>query len=222
MTTPLILATGFSVFPGAPENPTSWAMAELEREGWQPEGARLTTRTLPVRFDLWERELRPLLAATKPDAVVAFGLSAKTTGITLESTARNRVAKERPDISGACAASVYVADDGAEVLPTRLPLRDISECLRAADVPIVRSDDAGDYLCNLLFYRLIEHAAAGGPAVAGFLHVPYLDTQIARLAAAGGAPAHGATLSESQLVQAVKIVVECCAKAVRSARTAIV
>jgi pyroglutamyl-peptidase len=218
MTTPLILATGFSVFPGAPENPTSWAMAELEGQGWQPDGAHLVTRTLPVRFDLWERELRPLLAAAKPDAVVSFGLSAKTTGITLESTARNRVGLERPDISGACATGACVADDGADVLPTRLPLRDISERLRAADIAIVRSDDAGDYLCNMLFYRLIEHAAAGGPSVAGFVHVPYLDTQIARLAAAGGAPAHGATLSEGQLVQGVKIVIECCVRAVQAAR----
>lgn len=222
MTTPLILATGFSVFPGAPENPTSWAMAELEREGWRPEGAHLVTRTLPVRFDMWERELRPLLAAAKPNAVIAFGLSAKTTGITLESTARNRVALERPDISGACATAACVADDGDDALPSRLPLREMAERLKAADIPIVWSDDAGDYLCNLLFYRLVEHAGAGGPAVAGFVHVPYLDTQIARLAAAGGAPAHGATLSESQLVQGVKIVIECCAAAVRRPRAAIV
>jgi pyrrolidone-carboxylate peptidase len=66
-----ILATGFSVFPGAPENPTEWAIAELARTRWQPDGARLTTHTLPVRFDLWEREFAPLLARTKPDVVDA-------------------------------------------------------------------------------------------------------------------------------------------------------
>ena len=96
----LILATGFGVFPGAPENPTAWAMAEHERSGWQPEGARLATRTLPVRFDLWENELRPLLASAKPDAVISFGLSAKAVGMTLESTARNTIAKDRPDFTG--------------------------------------------------------------------------------------------------------------------------
>jgi pyroglutamyl-peptidase len=214
---PLILATGFGVFPGAPENPTAWAMHEIERSGWQPDGAHLATRILPVRFDLWDGELRPLLSSTKPDAVIAFGLSAKTKGITLESTARNRIAKDRPDFTGACSGSDYAVEGGEDVLPTRLPLRDMSERLREAEIPIVRSDDAGDYLCNLLFYRLMDYAQAGGPKVAGFVHVPYLDTQVARLAAAGHGLEYGGTLSEAQLVQAVKIVVECCARALQPA-----
>lgn len=212
-----VLATGFSVFPGAPENPTAWAMAELAREGWRPEGARLATRTLSVRFNLWEREFAPLLAETKPDAVVAFGLSAKTTGITLEALGRNRVARDRPDFTGAVATSEFVLADGAEALPSRLPLQEISVALRMADVPVVRSDDAGDYICNLLLYRLLHATQADGPRVAGFVHVPYLDTQAARLARAGHALEYGATLSEVQLLKAVKIVIECCARAVARA-----
>jgi pyroglutamyl-peptidase len=212
---PLVLATGFGVFPGAPENPTAWAMAELERSGWQPDGARLVTRTLPVRYDMWESEFQPLLASTKPDAVVAFGLSAKATGVTLESTARNCLATDRPDFTGACASTACVSEGAAAVLPTRLPLRDISVALRGAAIPIARSDDAGDYLCNLLFYRLIEWAESSPSRVAGFIHVPYLDSQVARLAAAGHALTCGSTLSEAQLLQATTIVVECCVRALQ-------
>lgn len=213
-----VLATGFSVFPGAPENPTAWAMAELAREGWQPAGAQLTTRTLSARFDVWEREFAPLLADTKPDVVVAFGLSAKTSGITLESSARNRVACDRPDFTGAVAISEFVLAGGAEVLPARLPLQEISVALRMADVPVVRSDDAGDYICNLLLYRLLHATQSEGPRVTGFVHVPYLDTQIARLARAGHALEYGATLSEAQLLKAVKIVIECCVRAMARAK----
>ena len=93
----------------------------------------------------------------------------------------------------------------------------MSECLREAGIPIVRSDDAGDYLCNLLFYRLIEFAEAGGPRVAGFVHVPYLDTQVARLAAAGHELTFGGSVNETQLVQAVQIIIECCARALQPA-----
>ena len=191
-------------------------MDEIARSRWQPQGARLTTYTLPVRFDLWEREYQPLLAQTKPDAVIAFGLSAKATGVTLESTARNRVALDRPDFTGACAASDCVVDAGASALPSRLPLEDIARALRTAGVPVNPSDDAGDYLCNLVFYRLI-HARV---PVAGFIHVPYLDTQVARLAAAGHKLEYGATLSEAQLLAAVKIVIECSAQAARHAQGA--
>ena len=207
----LILATGFSVFPGAPENPTAWAMEEIERSGWQPSGARLVTRTLPVRFDLWDNEFGPLLATTKPDAVVSFGLSAKAVGITLESTARNVVANDRPDFTGACSASDCVSDGAPAVLPTRLPLSALSTALRAKGLPVARSDDAGNYLCNLLFYRLMEYAQSGGAQVAGFIHVPYLDTQAQRLIAAGAIPEGVFAVSESQLLSAMQTTIEVCA-----------
>ncbi len=70
MTTPLILATGFDVFPGAPENPTAWAIGELARHKWQPAAARLETAVLPVTFDMWEKHTIPLLRRTRPQAVV--------------------------------------------------------------------------------------------------------------------------------------------------------
>jgi pyroglutamyl-peptidase len=213
MNVPLILATGFDVFPGAPENPTAWAMTELERTAWQPAGARLVTRTLPVQFDIWERSYRPLLTEIKPDAVVAFGLSAKAKGMTLESTARNRVAVDRPDFTGVCSSDDCVSSGGPTVRPTRLPLRDISVAMRKADVPAARSDDAGDYLCNLLFYRLMEHADSGGPAIAGFIHVPYLGSQARQLIAAGAIADGVFTLSEEQLLLGVQTVIQACATA---------
>jgi pyroglutamyl-peptidase len=210
---PLILATGFSVFPGAPANPTAWAMAELERTKWRPAGARLATRTLPVRFDMWDGELEPLLAITRPEAIVAFGLSAKATGVTLESTARNAVARDRPDHTGACAPGPCVIDDGQSTYRSTLPLREIERDLRVAGVPVSHSDDAGDYLCNLVFYRLMTLSAVNGPQIAGFIHVPYLDTQVARLAAAGHSVPYASTLTEAQLMTAVKIAVNACANA---------
>jgi pyroglutamyl-peptidase len=208
-----ILATGFSIFPGAPENPTAWAMAELERRDWQPEGARLVTRTFPVTFDIWERSYLPALAEMKPDAVVAFGLSAKAQGITLESTARNRVATDRPDIGGICSGGDCVSAGGPAVRPTRLPLRAISTGLRMADVPMARSDDAGEYMCNLVFYRLIEHAESGGARVAGFIHVPYLDVQARRLIEAGAIAPGVFTLGEDQLLLGMQTVIQACVAA---------
>lgn len=205
---PRVLLTGFSVFPGAPANPTAWLVEKLEREKWQPADAQLFTRTLPVRFDLWEREMEPLLNETRPDIAVAFGLSAKATGITLESTAHNVVATDRPDFTGACAAGACVIESGPARYASGLPLERIETALRAKGVPVSPSDSAGDYLCNLTFYRLMALVAQGGPKMAGFIHVPYLDTQVARLAAEGHNVQHASTLTEPQLLTAAKIVVE--------------
>lgn len=205
-----VLITGFSVFPGAPVNPTAWAIEELQRQKWQPQGAQLLARTLPVRFDLWEREMEPLLAEVRPDIAIAFGLSAKATGVTLESTAHNVVATDRPDHTGACAADACVVESGPAQHPTGLPLAQIETALRAAKIPVSPSNSAGDYLCNLTFYRLMMAAREGGPKIAGFIHVPYLDTQVARLAAEGHSVPHASTLTEAQLIAAVKIVAETC------------
>lgn len=212
----LILATGFGAFPGAPENPTAWAMTELQNSGWQPVGARLVVQVLPVTFDLWDTVMAPLLGEHSPDAVIAFGLSAKATGVTLESTARNCVAMDRPDFAGGSASTSHVNAFGAQVHPTRLPLKEIIHTLREADIPISRSDDAGNYLCNLLFYRLME----AGPAIAGFIHVPYLDSQVVRLRSAGHTITAVSTLTEEQLLRATKAVIQTCALSLIAGQTA--
>lgn len=215
MTKPLILATGFDVFPGAPENPTAWAIGELARHKWQPDAARLETAVLPVTFDMWEKHTLPLLRRTRPQAVVAFGLSAKTTGFTLESTARNSVSKDRPDFSGQCAVDDCVSLSGPPFHPSGLPLPAIAKALSERDLPIVRSDDAGDYLCNLLFYNLMHTAPETGIRSAGFIHVPYLTSQITRLRAQGKEIPHGASLDENQLLSGVKAILETCATSLR-------
>jgi pyroglutamyl-peptidase len=209
---PTILATGFDVFPGAPENPTAWAIGELQREGWHPDGARLATAVLPVRYDAWESVARPLLAREKPQAVVAFGLSAKTTGFTLESTARNVVGTDRPDFTGACSMSDCVVATGPVVYPSSLPFVEIIQALRQADLPFVRSDDAGDYLCNMLFYNLMHGAGDMDLRMAGFIHAPYLTTQIERLSNAGHTIPHVASLAEGDFLRGVKLILETCAE----------
>ena len=205
-----VLVTGFSVFPGAPANPTAWAIEHLQQERWQPHGTHLVARTLPVRFDLWESEMEPLLDAVRPDIAIAFGLSAKATGITLESTAHNVVATDRPDFTGACASGACVVASGNDRYATSLPLREIEAALRAKRLPVTASDSAGDYLCNLTFYRLMTRAAQDGPSLAGFIHVPYLDTQVARLTAQGHNVQYASTLTEAQMIAAVKTVVDTC------------
>lgn len=152
-----ILATGFGAFPGAPVNPTAWLMDDLA--GWEPEGATLVRRTLPVTFDVWETDFAPLIAEVKPNAIVAFGFGAKATGITLETTARNRLATDRPDAAGRLAPAAVIDPAGPATLAGVVP-----------DLPFVRSDDAGDYICNLVLYRLL---AAGHHA--GFVHVPHME-----------------------------------------------
>lgn len=206
MRAPLIFASGFSVFPGAPENPTAWAIAELGREQWQPPGAKLITHTFPVRYDIW-RDIGAIMEREKPDIVIGFGLSAKATGFTLEETARNQLGLGRPDADGTLASSSRLIDGGAQTYASGLPLAGIEMALKQAGLPVSRSNDAGDYVCNLFFYRLMKHRDEHGtPRAGGFIHVPYLSEQLPRLERAGLPTAHLTTLEPQQLLQGMRTI----------------
>jgi pyroglutamyl-peptidase len=152
-----ILATGFGAFPGAPTNPTAWLIEDFAT--WSPP-VRLITRVLPVTYDVWETTLLPLLEEAKPDAVVAFGLRAQATGFTFERLARNQLAVDRPDAEGKLAGRARIRADGPATIASRLP----------AMPSLAQSDDAGDYICNLTMYRLLDHGL-----VAGFIHLPEMS-----------------------------------------------
>ena len=53
--------------------------------------------------------------------------------------------------------------------------------MRAARVPAALSRDAGRYLCNYLCWRAAEAvAAANGPKLAAFVHVPLVSRKTRR------------------------------------------
>ncbi len=50
--------------------------------------------------------------------------------------------------------------------------------MREADVPAQVSNTAGTFVCNHLMYGVLHFLAASGRAArAGFIHVPWLDSQ---------------------------------------------
>ena len=67
-----------------------------------------------------------------------------------------------------------------------LPIKAMVEAMRQAGVPAAVSNSAGTFVCNHLFYGLMHHLAQSGSSTrGGFIHIPYLPEQAARL---GGQP----------------------------------
>jgi pyroglutamyl-peptidase len=206
-TQPLVLVTGFEPFPGAPVNPTELLIGWLKKSGWKPRNTTLVSHVLPTRFDVFETRLGPLLNEHRPDAIVSFGLSAKAKGFTLERFARNTCLMERPDSSGSSLATPLIDPLGADTRSSTLPLAAIAHRLEAAELPWAWSDDAGGYICNLVFYRTL--AAKVATAVpSGFVHVPYTTAQHAAL----GLSADVFSLDESDLITGARIVIEAVAE----------
>lgn len=200
---PLVLVTGFEPFPGAPVNPTQALIGRLRAAAWSPTGFALEAQVLPTRFDVFETSLRPLLRELEPAAVVSFGLSARANGFTLERLARNELAMERPDAAGTTLQAPLIEPLGASTRRSTLPLAAIAHRLSCAGLPWSWSDDAGGYICNLVFYRTLA-AMAATPIPSGFVHVPYTTMQHKEL----GLSVDIFRLDEEDLVRGAKMVIE--------------
>lgn len=179
MAEPRLLATGFGPFPGAPVNPTAWLMEDLR--AWRPT-FELVTHVLEVTYDVWERSLAKLVEEQRPDAVVAFGLSAGATGFTIETTARNVLDPARPDARGALPAASRIDADGPDTYESTLRFPHA----------YALSDDAGSYVCNLTLYRLLANGVR-----ATFVHLPALSRAELRTGARHILDAAAQTLREA-------------------------
>ena len=85
-----------------------------------------------------------------------------------------------PDNDGAQPVDVPVVRGGPAAYFSTLPIKAITQRLRAAGVPAQVSQTAGTFLCNHTFYLLCHLAAIRHPAMrAGLLHVPPLPQQAA-------------------------------------------
>jgi pyroglutamyl-peptidase len=170
-----ILITGFGPFPGAPFNPTMPLVKRLTALRRPAFGdVQLTGHIFHVTYATVDRELPQLLAQHRPQALLMFGLADRTTHVRVETRARNAVTTTFPD------ADRNVARNGAIASGTDAMMfgAHTARLLRAAlgtGIDARASRDAGSYLCNYLSWRAIEATcAAGGPALAAFVHVPLL------------------------------------------------
>ena len=169
-----ILLTGFGPFPGAPFNPTERLVEKLARSRHLARtGVRRTSHVFRTSYEAVDRELPALLARTKPDVLVMFGLASRTRHVRIETRARNAFSRVVPDAAGRRPRAGTIAPGAAASLPLRLPAQRLVKAAQSTGVKAALSRDAGRYLCNYLCWRAAEAAARqNGPKVAAFVHVP--------------------------------------------------
>ncbi|MDO9414271.1 MAG: pyroglutamyl-peptidase I [Pseudolabrys sp.] len=166
---PTILITGFGPFPGAPYNPTiklAETLARIERPALA--GVKIIGHVFETSYAAVDRDLPALIEAHKPDALLMFGLAARTNYIRIETWAQNALTI-LPDATGAVRHDSAIAAGASRARAMPAPQRQLLAAARAAGVPAKLSRDAGLYLCNYLCWRASE---AGGPELAAFVHVP--------------------------------------------------
>lgn len=176
---PTALVTGFEPFGGESVNP-SWAVAAA-LAGSRIGGLRVRAVQLPCVFGAALGALDAALAAHRPVLVLALGQAAGRCDFSLERVAINVDDARIADNAGAKPVDEPVVPGAPAGHFSTLPIKAIVVALRQAGLPASVSQSAGTFVCNHVFFGLMDRLSRrGSGARGGFMHLPLLPEQAAR------------------------------------------
>ena len=195
-----VLLTAFEPFDGEALNPSLEAARAMTK--LQFNGAAIERLELPVdRFRAAEAIL-DRLRENRPDVVVMLGEAGRRLRVTPERVAINVDDFRIPDNAGNQPKGEPIVEGAPVAYFATLPIYEIVDRLKAANIPAEISNSAGTYLCNRIFYRVMHFLAEEQSRVrAGFIHLPYMHEQV--LEKKYDFP----SLSRETLIEAVRIVI---------------
>ena len=202
---PVILVTGFEPFGGSPVNPSEVLVRALAAGG--SGRATMVAAVLPVvggqDGGSARATLDALLDRHRPDACILFGEAHVRGEVSVERIAVNLRDYRIADNAGAVVADVPVVHGSPDARFATLPVHAVVDAVRAAGVPAGHSMTAGTFLCNeVMFHALDRSAAEGVPRIAGFVHLPQLESQH-RIR-----PCDARPITETELLRAGRAVVD--------------
>jgi pyroglutamyl-peptidase len=173
-----VIVTGFEPFGGETVN-ASWEAAR-SLDGWRCGDAVAVARLLPCVYGACVAEFVDAFERLRPEAVLMTGQAASRAVVSVERIARNAANADRADNRGVAGAAMK---PGGPPLQATASPETIARAIRAAGVPARASSNAGDYVCNHLFYGALSYLFEKGsrtPAV--FIHLPAAPEQTPRRA----------------------------------------
>lgn len=190
-----VLVTGFEPFDSEVENPSALVANALEASAmekrelsvsgperpWQLQGrVELKAEILPVSFEESFVALSGALTRFLPDVVICLGQAGGRSCIELERIAVNMIDAEIADNRGVQVRDRLISPGAETAFFSRLPLREIEKKLIEQRIPVRISNSAGLYVCNYVFYKLMEFMRLSSSISGGFIHLPYLPEQAIR------------------------------------------
>jgi pyroglutamyl-peptidase len=191
-----VLLTGFGPFAGAPFNPTTALPARLAalRRPALAEVKRIA-HVFRTSYAAVDRDLPALIARTRPDVVLLFGVATRTKYLRIETRARNARSVLFSDVDGHCPDKSAIANGAPAALLSGAPHPVLLAALRAKGLPARLSHSAGRYLCNFVYWRALAAAHGGSAPLVQFIHVPSVRRAPMR-------PAAGRRLTPADLLRA--------------------
>lgn len=166
-----ILLTGFDPFDGANVNPSWEAVRRAPETVCGHEVHRLQ---LPTVFGRAAALLKAEIARVQPEVVICCGVAGGRAGITPELVAINYRQARIPDNEGQQFMGTPIDPAGDTAYMTALPVNAMVDAMKAAGIPSYLSLSAGAYVCNDVYYALLQSQSELGHRGL-FVHVPNAD-----------------------------------------------
>lgn len=171
-----VLVTGFTPFGGEAINP-SW---ELVRE--LPDtiaGYRIEKLKVPTEFVKAIDIAAAAIDKFQPQVVLCFGQAGGRSRMSVERVAINVDDARIADNAGKQLIDEPIRSNAPAAYFCTVPVKAMVAGMTRASVPAEMSNSAGTFVCNHLIYGVLHHIATSGYATrAGFIHVPFLESQI--------------------------------------------
>lgn len=165
----VVLMSGFEPFGGYETNPSIDAILPLHEQ--LVSGLDVRTVQLEVSWSSSWPTLLEEIERLNADVVIGTGM-AQNYAMRFETLGRNIALGT--DNADAMKTNEPVIPDGPETVAGSLPIEEMSTAMQQGGFATMISDDAGNYLCNWVFYNLSYWAAeqAVRDVTVGFIHVP--------------------------------------------------
>lgn len=173
MTEQRLLITGFDAFGGQGINPSWLAVSQLPD---QVGAFHLRKLQIPTVFGTAAALVLKAAEAFHPHVILCVGQAGGRDAVTPERIAVNIRDARIPDNAGNQPSGEPLAPDGPAAYFATVPVKEMAQAIRDAQIPSAVSNSAGAYVCNDVLYTLLHHYVGTNTRV-GFIHVPYLPQQ---------------------------------------------
>ncbi|KFI03180.1 pyrrolidone-carboxylate peptidase [Bacillus sp. BSC154] len=171
-----VLITGFDPFDNETVNP-SWEAAK-QLNGLETDEAIITTEQIPTVFRTALDTLRQAIQKHQPDIVICVGQAGGRMQITPERVAINLADARIPDNEGHQPIDEEISPRGPAAYWTGLPVKRMTAKMKENGIPAAVSYTAGTFVCNYLFYGLMDHISRTSSHIrGGFIHIPFIPEQ---------------------------------------------
>ena len=142
-------------------------------------GHRVETLRIPTEFGKAIDVTVKAINVHQPEIVLCFGQAGGRSRISVERVAINVDDARIADNAGRQLIDGAVRADGPAAYFCTVPIKAMVVALIKAGVPAEISNTAGTFVCNHLIYGVLDYIAQNRLSIrAGFIHVPYLESQV--------------------------------------------